>query len=98
MQTQDQSTVGGSDSAVPWFPNSSLGTYPATKTPFCFPFVLPVISDETEFRGEAFPNCSRGYPINIGVVVAPALPGASGPATMQQINCKMTSYCKEERN
>ena len=50
MQTQDQSNVGGSDSAAPWFPNSSLGTNLATKTPFCFAFVLPVISDETEFQ------------------------------------------------
>ena len=50
MQTQDQSNVGGSDSAALWFPNSSLGTNLATKTPFCFPFVLPVISDETEFQ------------------------------------------------
>ena len=129
MQTQDQSNVGGSDSAAPWVPNSSLGTNLATKTPFCFPFVLPVISNETEFQKRSIPklsletrekapqvwrtprssritrlasnvapafgvrscNCgtafpskrivmgSRGYPINIGVVVAPALSGRVQP-------------------
>src|SRR6266487_2912725 len=35
----------------PLVPKLRFGIQLATKIPFCFPFVLPVISDETEFQG-----------------------------------------------
>jgi hypothetical protein len=50
MQTEGEPAVNSFEIARSWFPNSSFGTNPATKLRFGFPFVSPVISDETEFQ------------------------------------------------
>src|SRR5689334_4478078 len=52
MRNANRGSISGKQFgfALSWFPNSSLGNQASDETPFCFPFVLPVISDETEFQ------------------------------------------------